>query len=221
MLSRIAISALSAIVVVFCSAQMAALGNELHSSFENELTLTEKEVERLSKGRPIVRVTRDQQGDAAALIFGAVDIRAPRSVVWDIMLDCDLAPDIVPGLKACKIVDHGEDGLWDIREHHVSIGAIFSDFVNIFKSDYIPNQEIRFHLIGGDLKTQEGVWRLESTGADQPSTRVYYRARLAIGKPVPRFLIRRTIRKDIPRILNALKDAAELEADQADVSRLQ
>ena len=174
--------------------------------------LTEKEREKLQEDRSVVRVTRDREGGAAALVFGAVDIDAPPSTVWKIMLDCSLAPDIVPGLKSCEIVEDSADGLWDIREHHVSFGAVFSDFVNIFRSDYIPNEEIQFQLVGGDLKTQEGVWRLEATGADQSMTRVYYRARLAIGKPVPRFLIRRTIRKDMPRIFRALKEKAERTA---------
>jgi len=218
---RIAIGALSTITVVLWAADSVAQNNEIKPSLETDFILTEKELARLSKDRSVVRVTRDRQGDAAALVFGAVDIDAPRSVVWNIMLDCNFAPNIVPGLKACEIVEHGVDGLWDIREHHVSFGAIFSDFVNIFRSDYIPNQEIQFHLVGGDLKTQEGVWRLESTGADQSMTRVYYRARLAIGKPVPRFLIRRTISKDMPRIFSALKETAEIAAGQTDVSRVQ
>ena len=207
-----------AFALTFVASAAIAQTVEATPSDPASFALTEKEQEKLLEERSVVRVTRDREGGAAALVFGAVDIDAPPTTVWKIMLDCGLALDIVPGLKSCEVVEDSADGLWDIREHHVSFGAVFSDFVNIFRSDYIPNEEIQFQLIGGDLKTQEGVWRLEATGADQSMTRVYYRARLAIGKPVPRFLIRRTIRKDMPRIFRALKETAERTAMPANVS---
>ena len=178
--------------------------------------LTKEERSLLSEDRTVVRVSPDRHGDTAAVVFGSIEIDAPQSVVWDLMLDCDRAPELVPGLTSCKVIESGPDGQWDIREHRINFSIFYSNVVNIFRSDYIPDKEIRFHLVGGDLKTQEGTWRLEATSADQTRTRVLYRARLAVGKPVPRFLVRRSIRKDFPKVLRSLKDAAEKAVKSAD-----
>lgn len=179
---------------------------------QSSFALTEKELAALSKNSSVVHVIKDDEGDAAAKVFGAIEIDAPQSVIWEIMLDCAQAPALVRGLKSCKIVEADPDGLWDVREHRISYSFLFSDVVNIFRSDYTPFTEIRFHLVGGDLKVQEGAWTLENIDTAHPRTRVVYNARLAIGKPVPRFLVRRGVRKDVPRILEALKEKAEQAA---------
>lgn len=210
------------IAITICTLPLLFGGVVAQASNQGENTtagsasaFTDDELSQLASGRSVVRVSPDRDGGAAALIVGSIEIDAPRSVVWDIMVDCNRAPDLVPGLKSCEIVEDGPDGRWDIREHRIKFGPIFSDVVNIFRSDYTPNQQIQFHLVGGDLKTQEGAWRLENASADQSRTRVIYNARLAIGQPVPRFLIRRNIRKDMPRVLHALKETAELAAHSA------
>ncbi len=207
--------AICAFVLVFGG--VAAHASNISEEFTDGLAsaFTDDELSQLASGRPVVRVSRDRDGGAAALVFGSIEIDAPRSVIWDIMVDCDRAPDLIPGLKSCEVVEGGPDGRWDIREHRIKFGPVFNDVVNIFRSDYIPNREIQFHLVGGDLKTQEGAWRLENVSADRSRTRVIYHARLAIGRPVPRFLIRRSIRKDMPRIFHTLKKTAEFAAHGA------
>ena len=197
-----------------------ANGLDVAPALNPDFVLTPDERDLLAKKKFFVRVQEDKLGTAAAVISGAVDIDAPRSVVWNVMLDCDLAPSFVPRLKKCEVIETGPDGLWDVREHQIGFGVILNDFINVFRSNYLPEREIQFHLVGGDLKTQEGVWRFETIGADQSMTRVHYRARLAVGKPVPRFLIRRTIRKDMPRIFSALKETAEAKANLENVSKL-
>jgi hypothetical protein len=179
-------------------------------------TLTDKELAELAQDRPVIRVTPDEEGDAAARIFGAVEIDAPRDVIWEIMLDCARAPEFVPGLTDCTIIETGADGRWDVREHRINFGFVFTNVVNVFRSEYIPLEQISFHLIGGDLKTQEGVWQLKTIRTEPARTRVLYDARLAIGRPVPRFLVRRSIRNDMPEVFRALKSAAEADAELAE-----
>ena len=208
---------------LLCACAVMLAGSMAHAVDEGKIavagsvsTFTPDELELLANGLPVLRVTSDEQGEAAARIFGSIEIDAPASEIWEIMLDCTRAPEFVPGLKSCRIIETGPEGSWDIREHKINAGFIFTDVVNVFRSEYIPNRQITFRLVGGDLKMQEGTWQLEQLGGDQPRTRVIYHARLAIGRPVPRFMVRRSVRADMPGVFLALKNVAEMARESTD-----
>lgn len=173
---------------------------------------TAGEREDLARGEPVVRVERDRRADdGAAAVFGAVDIRAERKTIWNIMLDCGRAPEIVSNLKSCAVVESAPDGAYDVREHVISYTLLFPRVRSVFRSEYTPYEEIRFEKAGGDLRVLEGVWRLAPAG-DGERVRVIYQARLAIAAPVPRAIMRANVRGDMRDILRALRETAERDA---------
>ena len=164
------------------------------------------ELELLDNGDPIVRVEPDISGrNAAAHVFGAIKINASLEDVWATMVDCDQAPEFVPNLISCEIIEAAEDGAYDIRKHIITYSFIGLRIENIFRSDYKPYSEIAFKLVGGDLERQEGVWSLGASDEGE-ATLVIYDAYVALGKPVPRFLVRRGMRKDMPKVLLSLRE---------------
>lgn len=172
-----------------------------------------EEVARLEAGEALVQVARDRSGrNAAASVIGIVDIAAPPPEVWSVMVDCGRARAIVPHLKSCKVLEQAPDGAYDIREHVVGYTFLFPNVRNVFRSEYRQYEEIRFARTGGDLRIMEGVWRLAPLPEGR-GTRVTYQARLAIGAPAPRFLIRRSVRADVPEILTSLRVEAERDAN--------
>ena len=72
----------------------------------------------------------------------------------------------------------------------------------------LVSSRIRFKLVGGDLKVEQGEWKLQALG-DGRRTRVFYDNRLAVDWPVPKALIREALRKDTPKVLMNLKRACE------------
>ena len=61
--------------------------------------------------------------------------------------------------------------------------------------------------MGGDMKVQEGLWQL--TPLEDGRVRVTYRASLQPKFPTPRFLLRRAVRTDTPKLMKALKRVTE------------
>ncbi len=174
--------------------------------------LSDHDIEVLKGRELIVEVSRDEgEGAAAASVFAAIDIAAPRSVIWALMVDCEKAHLFVADLHSCEVVEAGGDGAWDVRKHVIRYSRFLPQTENVFRSDYAPYSEIRFQKAGGDLKIMEGVWRLSEIDHGAGS-RLTYESRLALGKPVPRPLIRRAVRGDVPKILLSLRDASEAAA---------
>ena len=166
--------------------------------------LSEEDLALLAAGGAVVHVGEDASGEADAAIEAAIDIAAPPSRVFAVMTDCARAPRYVEGLISCRVLQRSADGLSDIREHHSRYLAFLPDMISIFRSTYIPNHEIRFERVGGDLKFLKGVWTLEAKNGGR-ATRVGYEVRVSASVSAPGFLIRAALEETMPNILGALR----------------
>ncbi len=156
----------------------------------------------LAAGKAWADVTPDTDG--VAVIRAAVDIPAPARTVWSVMTDCRLAARMIANLTSCKIVDGDQTRGWDVREQ-ITHGNLFVPTIrNVVRSDYQPYSLIRFHKVGGDLKVEEGEWRLESLDGGA-ATRVIYINRVAADIVAPAPLVRQGMRHDTPKVLLALR----------------
>ncbi|MEO8114680.1 MAG: SRPBCC family protein [Phenylobacterium sp.] len=159
----------------------------------------------LDRGRAYVEVRPDADG-SSGLIRAAIDIPASAEVVWQVMVDCDLAPRMVANLKSCRILDRDPAGRWDVREY-VSHTTFFMPSVrNVFRSDYQPGRRISFHRTAGDLTVFEGQWRLEQSPVG--GVRVFYENRVGLPFHAPGALVRLALRHDVPAALLALRREA-------------
>lgn len=155
----------------------------------------------LAAEQPWVTVTLDPDGEAA-LINAAIDIPAPAERVWAAMTDCKATRVMIKSLIQCRVVRTGAG--WDIREHVTRSGPLWPGFRYIFRSDYDTGRRIRFRKIDGNVKTLEGEWTL-SPRDEGRTTRVTYQTRMAAPIFAPPMLIRAGLRRDTPRVLEALK----------------
>lgn len=149
-----------------------------------------------------VEITPDP-GGASGLIRGSVDIDATPEQVWDVLIDCGLAPHMVARLKSCKILERDPQGRWDIREH-VSRAGPLPSVRSVFRSDYDPPRRIQFRRAGGEVKVLEGEWRLIPL-AGGAHTRVLYESRASAPFAVPAPIARMILRHDVPEALAALR----------------
>jgi carbon monoxide dehydrogenase subunit G len=164
------------------------------------------EVARLGRGEVVVEIV-EEPGPGGRL-KAAIDIAAPPRLVWKVMLDCARAPAYVPGLQACRVLSAAADGSSDTREHRVRWIALLPSLTLQFRSDYIPEREIRVRRTGGDLAVMDGLWRLEPL-QDGRGTRLHYDFRMAPRAPVPSGMIRAGLARDTPRVLEAVRREVE------------
>lgn len=149
----------------------------------------------------LLQVTPD--GAGGARVRGGIDIPAPPSAVWRVMLDCNEAVLYVPKLKSCRVLRSDPGGAWDVREHRFDYGVL-GEIRHVFRSDYASGSRVRTQRVDGDLKFSQGEWRLEPLEGGA-ATRVRYEARSASKTPLPGALVRRAIRRDAPASLRGLR----------------
>jgi len=146
--------------------------------------------------------------DGAGLIHAAIDIPASPRVVWTVMNDCRMIRKLITSAVNCRIVQgDAEHTGWDIRETVTKGNFLIPSIHNVYRSDYQPYSLIRFRKAGGDLKVEEGEWRLEplNNGA---GTRVIYVNLVAADIMLPAGLVREGMRRDTAKVLTNLRNVS-------------
>ena len=159
----------------------------------------------LAEGRPYADVA--PAPDGAGLIHAAVDIAAPARVVWEVMRDCRLAVRLVSTITSCKVLQSDDAHGWDVRETVTRGNFFIPTIYNVVRTDYRPYSLIRFHKVGGNLKQEEGEWRLEPL-AGGAGTRVIYVNLVAADLLIPAPLVREGMRHDMAKVLLNLRQVS-------------
>jgi ribosome-associated toxin RatA of RatAB toxin-antitoxin module len=165
----------------------------------------EAERDLLAKGEIIVFDTSG--GDAKGMVEAAVLIHTPAEQVWNVMVDCHGAPEFVPGLKNCKVLQRGGDT--ETIEHQVKFSWLIPEVTYTFKANYHMHKRIDFKRTEGDLKELEGSWVLESVD-DGRKTIIIYSVYLDPGFFVPQWLVRFILRRDLPELLLSIRNRVSL-----------
>lgn len=170
-------------------------------SVQSASVLDENDLSRLKKGETLVGVKQSQNQNKGT-VEATILIDTPAEPIWQIMTDCDAAPTFVPGLKACRVLDSGDD--WQIIHHDVKWIWFLPEFSYVFRADYVRNRQIDFIRIRGDLREMRGSWRLETIN-DGKETLVHYSVYLNPGFYIPQWVVRQSLKKNLPAVLIALR----------------
>ena len=169
----------------------------------------EGELDRLTRGEVLVRVEGHDSGPQRR-VLAAILINSPPRQIWNIMIDCNRAPEFVPGLRSCRVLHHHES--MELIEHQVKFSALQPTVTYVFRARYQNLRRIDFTSVGGDFRELEGSWILEQINGRQ--TIVVYSVYLDPGFPVPQWLVRRILRGELPDFLLALRNrVSELSED--------
>lgn len=169
-------------------------------------SLTAAQRARLAAGEVVVLPPREDDPEVAA----AVRIAAAPPAVWRVMVDCEAAPEYVPGMRACRVLE--ERGDVSLIEHRVKVTSLLPELTYVFRVDHRPYERISFRRVAGSLREMTGDWRLRPDGQ---GTLVTYSVVLDPGVPVPDWVIRRALTRDLPELLEALKQRVEGEETAA------
>ena len=174
-------------------------------SMTADAQLNDDQLAKIQKGEILVQLGQSEhqpRGSVEAVVW----IDAPAEAIWRIMTDCDAAPEFIPGLKACRVLESGDD--WEVIRHDVKWMWLFPKVAYVFRADYQIHRQITFRRLRGDLREMKGMWRLRPM-AEGRHTIVHYSVYLDPGFFVPRWIVRRSLKKNLPAVLAALRNRVE------------
>ncbi len=158
---------------------------------------------RLAAGEIVVHVGPDSQHVSAAVI-----IHAPAAAVWKVITDCEEAPRFMPGMKVCRRLDAAPDGSWENIEREYKYSWLMPAAHDVVRTEYHKPQRIDFQRVSGDFRDQKGAWLLTAS-ADGAATVLEYQFYVDLGFWLPRSLIQRSLRSDLPAAMKAVRARAE------------
>ena len=166
--------------------------------------------ESVQHGDIDIAVTLDageQSGSASAW----VRIHAHREVVWSLITSCPEALQMIPGLMSCEVMETAPDRSWQRIRHVMNYSWYAPKLTYEIRAFYDEPSRVSIERISGDLALLRGSWDLRSDGDD---TIAHYAVDLAPGFWVPRWLVRGALRRDLPKMLRALRTRAEFVQKQ-------
>ena len=137
----------------------------------------------------------------------AAEVDAPASAIWDVLRACEIAPEYVPNVVSCRRIEQLDDGRADLFVQVIKPIFFLPTFEHVFRLDYTPYTRIDVHRVSGPIEHMEGSWWL----LPQENGRILlvYQVALDPGLPIPRFLVRATLKRDLPKIVQAVRERAE------------
>jgi hypothetical protein len=137
----------------------------------------------------------------------AVLIDAPASAIWAVLTACEVAPEYVPHVTDCTLVETFNDGRSQIFRQTIKPAFFMPTFEYVFRLDYEPLRHIRVSRIGGMIEHMEGAWWLLEHSSDR--ILLVHHLEIDPGLPVPGVLVRSALRRDLPRVLTAVRNRSE------------
>jgi ribosome-associated toxin RatA of RatAB toxin-antitoxin module len=177
-------------------------------------TPTAAELARLRDGA--VLVDADVASDrSTGNVRAAVQIRAPAERVFQTLTDCAEALQFVPHLRHCAVLESAPDGSWQVVEQQIDYGWFMPNAYYVFRADYERFARIQVSNVRGDFRENRGSWEFRPT-ADGAATIVTYRLHIVPRFLVPRWMMRSTLRRDLPALMKGLR--ARVEAAPASLA---
>ena len=150
----------------------------------------------------------EQSGSATATIT----IRARREVVWSLITSCAEALHLLPGLIACDVIETAPDRSWQRIRHVLDYSWYVPKLTYEFRASYDHPSRISIERLSGDLRVLRASWSFQEDG---DFTVAHYTVDLATGFWVPHWIVRAALRRDLPKMLRALRSRAEFVQEQA------
>ncbi len=144
--------------------------------------------------------------ESSATATASIRIHATKAVIWGVLTSCTEALQIVPGLKFCTVQETATDRSWQ-RILQVMDYSWFTPRVSYeVLASYNKPDAIVFEKVAGDQMRLRGSWDLQSDGE---YTVAHYVLEFSPGFWVPRWFVRAALKRDLPKMLRALRLHAE------------
>lgn len=140
----------------------------------------------------------------------ASEVDAPATAIWDVLKACEIAPEYVPNVVSCRKVEELDGGRADLFMQTIKPIFFVPAFEHEFRLDYTPYTRIDVNRVSGPIAHMQGTWWL--LPEDNGRILLVYELTLDPGMPIPRFFVRATLKRDLPRLVAAIRERAEAAA---------
>ena len=140
----------------------------------------------------------------------AAEVDAPATAIWDVLKACEIAPEYVPNVQSCKKVEELDGGRAELFVQTIKPVFFLPTFQHEFRLDYTPYSRIDVNRVSGPIAHMQGTWWL--LPEDNGRILLVYELALDPGMPIPRFLVRATLKRDLPKVIAAVRERAEAAA---------
>jgi len=167
------------------------------SSYAETLPGPEK-ISELRSGKILSEYTRmDESGGA---VQASILIHTEVENIWAILQGCGEAFIFVDGMEKCEILERTDDRA--LIHQVVDTGLFAPQLDYSYESKNQAYSQMEFNLIEGNLRVLQGGW--EFVEVDEGVIAIYdMRVRLSF--PLPRFLVRMSLRRMIPDMLACIR----------------
>ncbi len=160
----------------------------------------------LEQGEILVDVPRNRPAQRVQVQVAALIAARPEEI-WDVLTACELAPEYVPNVVSCRRLEEVDDGRAELFVQVVKPAFFLPRFEHVFRLDYEPYERVHVSRVSGPIAYMSGTWEL--LPQDDGRTLLLYELEVDPGMPVPRFWVRATMRRDLPKIVEAVRDLSE------------
>jgi len=147
---------------------------------------------------------------ATAEIQVAVEIDAPATAIWEVLKACEISPEYVPNVQSCTKLEELDGGRAELFKQTIKPVFFLASFEHVFRLDFTPYTRIDVNRVSGPIAHLQGTWWLLPQGNGR--ILLVYELALDPGMPIPRFLVRATLKRDLPKVLAAVRERAEAAA---------
>jgi len=140
----------------------------------------------------------------------AAEVDAPATAIWDVLKACEISPEYVPNVQSCTKLEELDGGRAELFKQAIKPVFFLASFEHVFRLDFTPYTRIDVNRVSGPIAHLQGTWWL----LPQANGRILLVYELALdpGMPIPRFLVRATLKRDLPKVLAAVRERAEAAA---------
>lgn len=175
--------------------------------------LGDDDMVRLKRGEILLQTMHGEKPGGAARVSAL--FQSNTVAIWDVIGYCKYALIYMKGLKLCETLGGDQ---FHLTVHHRLRNSWYSPMLDYtFKADRQPDGDGKASLNSGNLSVLEGQWefhRLE----DGKSVIVVHEIRIRPKFLVPRWLVRRSLRSDLPDMLACIRGLAEASGDKKHIN---
>ncbi|HEY9182653.1 MAG TPA: SRPBCC family protein, partial [Gammaproteobacteria bacterium] len=128
----------------------------------------------------------------------AAEVDAPPTAIFDVLKACEVAPEYVPNVQSCRRLEQLDGGRADLFVQVIKPIFFVPSFEHVFRLDYTPHTRIDVRRVSGPIAYMEGSWWL--LPQDDGRILLVYELALDPGMPIPRFMVRATLKRDLPKV---------------------
>lgn len=200
------------VFVVSASPALAA------STLEYTDQWSEHDLLRLTEGEVLLEILHEDKPGGAARVTAYFHTNADG--VWNIIGGCKYEFIYIRGLKLCEVVEAGET---QMLIHHRVRNSWYTPTLDFtFKASRNADGVGTAQLLEGDFMVFDANWRMVSLPGER-GILVSHEIRIQPSMPAPRWLVRRSLRRDLPDMLACVRGLANASGDNrrigADLNR--